>query len=238
MKIRLLLILLVSISSILVAQEAKTKLFVKTNSGQCYIYLNDKIEGRGNLETELAKGIYKITIKESILNWTGNEINDSIKITGKERQLEKYYNIEKQFLLNSEPQNAQVLVKDSLVGFTPLFIPLSYSNLTVLKNMYAPRNIQLNNSVPNTVDLGLPIETNSGGFVKTVWFKVLIGTAAVLGATSAYYKMQADKKYDDYLKDKSSSILSEVNRLDSISGITLGVFQVNFAALLYFLLFD
>ncbi|MBA4317242.1 MAG: hypothetical protein C0412_02475 [Flavobacterium sp.] len=219
-------------------QETKTRLSIKTNSEHSFIYVDNKMQGRGGLEIELLKGNYKITVKESVLNWSGFELTDSIKISGAEKKMEKFYSLQKQVLINSEPENARVLAKDSLIGYTPLFIPSNIPNVTILKDRYASRNIGLNNSSISVIDLGLPIENNSGGFVKTVWFKVLVGTAAVLGAAAAYYKIQADKEYDDYLGNKSSSVLSEVNRLDSISGVALGAFQINFGVLIYFLLFD
>ncbi len=239
MKISWLFLLFISVFSFSISgQENKAKLIVKTNSGQCYIFINEKLQGRGNLEVELAEGNYKITIKESVLRWTGIEITDSIRVSGLDKQLEKYYSLEKPVLLNSEPQDAMVLAKDSIIGYTPLFVPSNVQNVTLLKDRYASRIIGMKSNSKPYVDLGLPVDINNGGFVKTVWFKVLIGTAAVFGATAAYYKIQADKKYEDYLGNKNSSVLSEVNRLDSISGLALGVFQLNFGALIYFLLFD
>lgn len=238
MKTGMILFLLCFIVPIISAQEMRTKLIIKTNSGNCYILIDDKLQGRGSLETELENGYYKISIKESMLNWSGNEIIDSVKIDGLNKIVEKKYSIEKQILLNSEPQDAQVIAKDSLIGYTPLLISSSIRNVTLLKNNYAPRNISLGSTAPNKIDLGMPIGQNSGGFKKSIWFKVLLGTAAVLGASAAYYKIEADKKYDAYLINRNSSSLNEVDRLDTISGIALGAFQINFGVLLYFLLFE
>jgi len=64
----------------------------------------------------------------------------------------------------------------------------------------------------------------------------LIGSAAVLGTVAAYHKIKADKTYDNYLADGNPQTLSEVNRLDTISGIALGALQINFGVLLYLLL--
>lgn len=70
-------------------------------------------------------------------------------------------------------------------------------------------------------------------FFSSITFKILIGSAVVLGGVAAYYKIQADKKYDDYLQSKNQSTLDEVNRLDLYSGISFGLLQINFGYLIY-----
>jgi hypothetical protein len=61
----------------------------------------------------------------------------------------------------------------------------------------------------------------------------LIGSAAILGGVAAYYKIQADKKYDEYLNSKNNSALDDVNRFDLYSGISFGLMQINFGYLIY-----
>ncbi len=58
-------------------------------------------------------------------------------------------------------------------------------------------------------------------FFRSSTFKILIGSAAVLGGVAAYFKIKADRKYDDYLQTKNSSTLDEVDRLDLYSGSDL-----------------
>lgn len=65
------------------------------------------------------------------------------------------------------------------------------------------------------------------------WLKVLIGTSAILGATAAYFKINADKKYDEYLLTGDKETLKKVNRLDLYSGIAFGLLQINFGYLIY-----
>ncbi|NJD23660.1 MAG: hypothetical protein FIA82_13500 [Melioribacter sp.] len=69
-------------------------------------------------------------------------------------------------------------------------------------------------------------------------FKILIGSAAVLGGVAAYFKIKADKKYDDYLQTKNHSMLDEVDRLDLYSGVAFGLLQINFGYLIYKFLTD
>lgn len=80
--------------------------------------------------------------------------------------------------------------------------------------------------------------TNGENFFTSTTFKILIGSAAVLGGISAYFKIKADKKYDDYLNTKNQSTLDEVDRLDLISGISFGLLQINFGYLIYKFLTD
>lgn len=70
------------------------------------------------------------------------------------------------------------------------------------------------------------------------WFKILMVTSAVLGATAAYFKINADKKYDEYLSTGDKEILKKVNRLDLYSGIAFGLLQINFGYLIYKFLLD
>ena len=80
--------------------------------------------------------------------------------------------------------------------------------------------------------------TNGENFFTSTTFKILIGSAAVLGGISAYFKIKADKKYDDYLNTKNQSTIEEVDRLDLISGISFGLLQINFGYLIYKFLTD
>lgn len=80
---------------------------------------------------------------------------------------------------------------------------------------------------------GLNYTKREESFFKSGTFKVLLGSAAVLGGIAAYFKIQADRKYDDYLQSKNQSVLDEVNRLDMVSGISFGLLQINFGYLIY-----
>ena len=78
----------------------------------------------------------------------------------------------------------------------------------------------------------------SESFFSSNTFKILVGSAAVLGGVAAYLKIKADRKYDDYLQSKNQSILDEVNRLDLYSGISFGLLQINVGYLIYKFLTD
>lgn len=81
-------------------------------------------------------------------------------------------------------------------------------------------------------------KSKTENFFSSSTFKILIGSAAVLGGVAAYFKIKADKKYDDYLQTKNHSLLDEVDRLDLYSGIAFGLLQINFGYLIYKFLTD
>ncbi len=81
-------------------------------------------------------------------------------------------------------------------------------------------------------------EKSNEDFFESAWFKVLLGSAAAFGAAAAYFKIHADKKYDDYIKKRNSAILDEVNKLDLYSGIALSMLQINIGYLIFRFLSD
>jgi len=228
------LLIFMLIASCIYAQDKMYKLVINSNLQSCYIYVNGTMEGRGRVELSVPAGEYRICLKESLIRWTSNEITDTIIIDEKTDKVEKSYSFGEKILLNSKPQNARVFAKDSLLGFTPLYIGTDIQDVTLLKNNYAPLKANINGR--KEIDLGAPVNGHNNQFVKSIWFKVLIGSAAVLGTVAAYHKIKADKTYDNYLADGNPQTLSEVNRLDTISGIALGALQINFGVLLYLLL--
>lgn len=130
--------------------------------------------------------------------------------------------------------NHSLLIRESLTtwGQSPLKDSLKIDDCN--KNYiftYELKNsgLSLNKEIP--FESGY---SNRGeSFFSSGTFKLLLGSAVVLGGIAAYYKIQADKKYDDYLRSKNESLLNEVNRLDLYSGISFGLLQINFGYLIY-----
>lgn len=102
-------------------------------------------------------------------------------------------------------------------------------------------NFDLEPSKEQISNLGLykPDGTNGENFFTSgTTFKILISSAAILGGVAAYFKIKADKKYDEYLITRNQTTLDEVNRLDLMSGISFGLLQINFGYLIYKFLTD
>ncbi len=101
---------------------------------------------------------------------------------------------------------------------------------------YDMKQIESSSITPNIYEYINKNKTES--FFSSGTFKILIGSAAVLGGVAAYLKIRADRKYDDYLQTKNRSMLDEVDRLDLYSGIAFGLLQINFGYLIYKFLTD
>ncbi len=69
-------------------------------------------------------------------------------------------------------------------------------------------------------------------------FKLLLGSLIVLGGTTAYFKLKADDKFEEYQFTGNGEFLDQTHKYDLISGITFGLVQINFGILMYYFLFD
>lgn len=140
-------------------------------------------------------------------------------------------------LLNSWPQNANVFYNDSLIGSTPLFIRNSFRNITLKKTSYDDLDIsfeEIRNRKIFYMNYHAPGEEKN--FFETDIFKILTAGIIVLGATTAYFKLEADAKYDEYQHSGNSELLDDIRKYDLISAITFTALQINFGLLLYFFL--
>lgn len=116
-------------------------------------------------------------------------------------------------LLWNHPEYAKLSNYDSLKLNSVSKMTLPISNIKIEK-------IKLNHDVNN-------------GFFKSTTFKVMLGSAVLLGGTAAYFKIKGDNKYETYLMNKYHQLLDEVNLYDLYSGIAFGLLQINFGYLLY-----
>ncbi|MBI5215484.1 MAG: PEGA domain-containing protein [Ignavibacteriae bacterium] len=60
--------------------------------------------------------------------------------------------------------------------------------------------------------------------------------AIVSGAVAAFFKIKADNLYDEFERTGDQSALDKVKTYDTVSGIALGVCEINLGLLTYFLL--
>jgi hypothetical protein len=125
-----------------------------------------------------------------------------------------------------------------LLGHAPIYLPDNLGELTISKSYYIPQVLEatmVSNNQPVQLEfLGKEDEEN---FADSKWFKILIGSAVVLGATSAYLKIQADQTYEQYLVERDKELLQKTERLDQASAVTFGLLQVNFGILIYNFIF-
>ncbi len=105
-------------------------------------------------------------------------------------------------------------------GFTPHTIPSPWQAIMIGDSLgKIPATALEGKVVPNNLPLYL---TTAGAIIG--------------GGVAAYFKIQADKEYDDYQYTGDQASLDRVKRYDTISGIALAACEINLAALTYFLL--
>jgi len=232
----LFVILLVSRS---LAQDCKSFLEIETNRDSSLIFINDQLIGYGKIRAEVTPGKYFITVKENIFRWNEHEINDSVNIKLCDKEYLISYNLFDKLFIDSKPQDASIYIYDSLMARTPNFVNVNEFQTVSLRKNGLSKSIHSKELSPyNTIPLEIPVTEKNEIFSESDWFKVLVGTATVFGAVSAYFKIKADNRYDEYLKSKDPDKLNEVNRFDLYSGISFGLLQINFGYLIYKFLID
>jgi len=238
-KIFVFIILSISSSNILYAQDCKAKVTIKTDEDSSLIFINNNFAGKGTIKTELGKGNYSITAMEPSILWDAKKVSDSLNITNcnKPKFLSLKFNTE--FYLRTDPQDAYVYSKDSLIGFTPLFVPEYFKSLELKKPGYEDVALSANTmSSDKIVKLNYNGIPNGKNFFEGNLFKILLGGIIVLGSTTAYFKLKADNWFSQYQATGNGSDLSQTRKYDLISGITMGALEINFGVLLYYFLSD
>jgi len=221
------------------AQDCLAELIIESDIEGVEIFINNISVGVGrHLKIELDKGDYVITANENSDRWDARSFTDTLHIIDcNEIKLNYYFRSE--VLLDTEPQNVYVFNKDSLIGFTPLLIPVDLEKVYLQKPGYLAKEV-LSEEIYSLQKITLDYigEEKKESFFEGTLFKVLVGSAVLLGASTAYIKLEADKKFDEYLITGDKKLLDQTNRLDVVSGVTFVAMQINFGFILYLFLID
>ncbi len=220
------------------AQDCEAQLTISTNNDTALIYINNSFVGTGNINKFVKKGSYKIDILSDSLRWGSENIHDSIKVAAC-NPIVLNFKFKDKKLLQTNPEDAYVYSKDSLIAHTPTFINQDISKLSLQKPGYQNKGIFLSD-ITSTKPIilkydGKPYEKS---FYERDLFKYLVAGVVVLGASTAYFKLKADNKFNNYERTGNDSYLSETRKYDLISGITMGALQINFGILIYYFLTD
>lgn len=234
----LLLLWIVSITNIL-SQDCDASIFISSDIEHISILIDDElVESSKYFEGSVAKGLHKITVYENTGRWNSEIFIDTLNVLNCD-DIHLEYNFRSNVLIDSDPGDANVFVGDSLIGYTPLFIPQGINKLRLEKKGYESRIIS-----DSDIELNKPIQLNFTGeistesFVDKTLFKILAGSMLLLGAATAYYKLEADDSFEEYEVTGDPSLLDRTDKFDTISGITFAAFQINFGVLIYFFLVD
>jgi hypothetical protein len=236
MKISLLLVFCTMFFSDIFPQNCEANLIVKTDEGKSVIKLNNKILGYGNIETKIDTGKYILYVHEPFDKWDSKYFIDTLNVSNC-NDIKFTYNFNSAVYLKTNPQDAYVYSRDSLLGNTPLFVPVKYDRIELSRPGYQSKVIrlnQLNNN--NLINLKYTGENITKNFYEKDIFKILVGTMVLLGGTTAYFKLKADNRYDSYLSTENQAYLDQTKKYDTISGITMTALQINFGILIYYFL--
>jgi len=224
---------------ILSAQDCKAKIFIHTDIENVKLFVNDNFKSEGNyFELELEPGTYRINIVEDFRKWNARSFEDTLRIKDCSN-FNLNYNLNNKILLDSYPQNAHVRESDSLIGFTPMLLEDNFQTLLLQKPDYEDKFIsQQEISAGVKPDLRFIGQIKGESFYESTLFKFLIGTAIALGATTAYYKLEADKNFDEYQITGDPALLEQTDKYDLISAVTFVALQIDFGLILYLFLTD
>ena len=240
MNLSIKILLTVSLFPIVIsAQDCKANILIQTDVENAKLFINDNFSSEGNqFALELEPGTYHICIIEDFKKWNAGRIEDTLKIKDCS-DLNFNYNLNNKFFLDSNPQNVYVRESDSLIGFTPMLLEDNFQTLLLTKPRYEDKIISHQEIAAGVKpELQFTGEIKVESFYESTLFKVLVGTAIALGATTAYYKLEADKIFDEYQVTGDHALLEQTDKYDLISGVTFVALQINFGLILYLFLTD
>ncbi|MCH7773351.1 MAG: hypothetical protein IH784_02960 [Bacteroidetes bacterium] len=239
MFIKILFAIVISIAVNVLPQDCEAHLTIISDIENVNIFIDDSLAGTGkNINVILSKGRHKIVALENSDRWDAKTFIDSLDITDC-NDITLQYNFNKKVLLNTEPQDVYVFNNDSLIGYTPLLIPMELNNIRLEKNGFESKIISYSDfEINEPVKLNYVGEYDEGNFFDKTLFKILIGTMVALGVTTAYLKLEADDKFAEYKITGDPALLDQTNRLDTLSAVTFVALQINFGTIIYLFLVD
>jgi len=219
------------------AQDCEVNVTVKTDKENIDVFIDNVKEGNGNsVSFRIPQGTHILELKEQTGQWNPKYLKDILYIDNCE-DLILNYSLNNKIRLDSEPQNAYVFENDSLIGYTPLFVNPDFKSLFLSKPGYLDKEIYKSDITPGEkITLEFIGKEKRKNFYESTLFKVLVGTALALGTVTAYTKLHADNKFEEYQFSGDPDVLDEVDKFDIISGTTFVALQINFGLIVYFFL--
>ncbi len=220
------------------AQDCKALVKIKTDLPSAIIYIDGDQAGKGIKDIELGKGIYHVVVMEEADRWNSQSFEDTLRITEcKDTVLN--YNFKSEVYLDTEPQDAYVYQDSTLIGHTPLFLPVDNGTILIRKPGFEEKFMDVKDlGRTEKIKLNFTGKKKGENFFEKNIFKILVGGIVALGGVSAYFKLKADDNFDQYQFSGNQYYLDQTHKYDLISGITFGAVQVGFGFLIYYFLSD
>jgi len=220
-------------------QDCKAHLSIQSDIENIIVFVDDTLAGKGTtVNVRLDLGSHKILTAENTIRWDARSFIDILNVNSCE-DLNLNYKFNLEVLLYTQPQDVRVFSNDTLLGYTPLYIPRGLKNIMLEKPGYETTTVDYSDFEKNQpVRLNFTGEIDEVNFFDQTLFKVLVGSMLALGAATAYFKLEADNKFDEYLITGDQDLLAQTERLDSISAGTFVGLQINFGLIIFFFLVD
>jgi len=230
-------------------QPARATLSIRTSLEGVRVYVDTLAMGTAPLES------VSIDTGQHILHyvhpdgnrWLYPAVTETLFVHPSEH-IERTASFQKLYSVTSEPYGATIQWNDSILGQTPLRIPLPSSNsmITITKDGFHAETIPLVSDV-HEVHVALhPLEGEMGPSASlylsheqsksSMPLYLATGATVLTGAAAAYFKIKADNSYRDYLRNGGQPSLDQVHKFDTLSGVSLAICEVNLLVLTYFLL--
>ncbi|MBI4417277.1 MAG: PEGA domain-containing protein [Ignavibacteriales bacterium] len=240
---------------ILVAQEPRLapgagRLTVLSEPPGAEVYLDSVHIGATPVRSvEVREGSHDIRVAfPSLLQWNAHLRTDSVHIReGEEISVE--FEFGSVFNVHTMPSGATVYYQDRILGTTPLYHRSSESlrsALRIRKEGYEDLLVEPaasgkiwrlkspdHSGLPEA-DLMVESSVERGGTRLATY--IAAGSMVVSGVAAAYFKQQADYRFNLYASTRSDRHLNATRRYDSYSGVALVFTEVSFAVLAYLLL--
>lgn len=214
-------------------QDCETTILLSADIENVEYYLDNDYLGNGKeIIYRADTGYFILTAKESGNLWNPVSFSDTIHI----QECGEYkftYNFSSLRYLRTLPPDAYVYWNDSLIGNTPLLINREEGSFKISKEGYQELEVPYK-EIQSTIVLERGTTPPGTRFYQKPLFKYLIGSLLVFGGVTAYYKLKADDKFEEYEISGNEQLLKETRRYDLISGISFGALQVNLGFLLYY----
>lgn len=233
------LIIFLALPFVCFAQDCKARINIFINAESAELIIDDTLSYRGkDFTIDLEPGKHSLLLTKNAKQWNTKIIRDTLNIE-KCDTLSLTYNFTSQLIINSNPQNVYVYESDSLKGFTPLLLDDDFEKLIFKKPDYSDITLSHDEIFSGIKpELKFVGENKTESFYQSTLFKILAGTLIALGATTAYYKLEADKTFDEYQLSGDPALLEQTDKYDIISGVSFVALQINFGLILYLFLAD
>jgi hypothetical protein len=178
------------------------------------------------------------------LRWPVSVVVETLTVSSS-APVERTVNFPAVYHFNSEPYGAAIRVGDSTIGTTPMyyagflggdvvyFSKPGYDETSVLASAEGGEVYTVLHGGPPGEPSPLMESDRGKSLVPII---VVSGTTVISGSLAAYFKIKADKSYDEYLVTGNPGALNRVDTFDRYSAIALVASQLSIIALSYLLL--